>query len=244
MVGYAAQDPKKEFSMDVLAKHYAKSAGFTKDNNPFIYYFPFPQIVSLGAFAFYPQFFSNGTYGAGGVPNYKSIMSIIGADYDANAKEFKYVPERWPENWYRRDTPYGAVQAIADGFLQIYPRNIIVPGAAQVGTGKLSVQTLLCDVYQGINSITPLVLGGTEENISKGVSWALSVLDPILSKTALGCPDSVISPNFLYPNSQQEGGPANPPKVPSDEWTGDNVYNKVYFGGSSPPTNPKCSHSS
>jgi len=244
MVGYAAQDPKKEFSMDVLAKHYAKSAGFTKDNNPFIYYFPFPQIVSLGAFAFYPQFFSNGTYGAGGVPNYKSIMSIIGAEYDANAKEFKYVPERWPENWYRRDTPYGAVQAIADGFLQIYPRNIIVPGAAQVGTGKLSVQTLLCDVYQGINSITPLVLGGTEENISKGVSWALSVLDPILSKTALGCPDSVISPNFLYPNSQQEGGPANPPKVPSDEWTGDNVYNKVYFGGSSPPTNPKCSHSS
>jgi hypothetical protein len=243
MVGFAAQDPKKEFSMDVMAKHYARSAGFSKDNNPFLYYFPFPQIVSVAAFSFYPQFFSNGTYGAGGVPNYKSVMSIIGAEYDDKTQEFKYVPERWPENWYRRDTPYGAVQAIADGFLQIYPRNIIVPAAAQVGTGHLTVQTLLCDVYQGLNSITPLTLGGSEENIAKGVSWALSVLDPILSKTALGCPDSVVSPNFLFPNSQQVGGPVNPPKVPSDEWTGDNVYNKVYFGGNSPPTDPKCSHS-
>jgi hypothetical protein len=243
MVGFAAQDPKKEFSMDVMAKHYARSAGFSKDNNPFLYYFPFPQIVSVAAFSFYPQFFSNGTYGAGGVPNYKSVMSIIGAEYDDKTQEFKYVPERWPENWYRRDTPYGAVQAIADGFLQIYPRNIIVPAAAQVGTGHLTVQTLLCDVYQGLNSITPLTLGGSEENIAKGVSWALSVLDPILSKTALGCPDSVVSPNFLFPNSQQVGGPVNPPKVPSNEWTGDNVYNKVYFGGNSPPTDPKCSHS-
>ncbi|KAI4625943.1 hypothetical protein J4E80_003077 [Alternaria sp. BMP 0032] len=244
MVGYAAQDPKKEFSMDVMAKHYAKSAGFSKDNNPFLYYFPFPQIVSVAAFSFYPQFFSNGTYGAGGVPNYKSIMSIIGAEYDEKTQEFKYVPERWPENWYRRDTQYGAVQALSDGFLQIYPRNIIVPGVAQVGTGKLTVQTVLCDVYQGLNSITPLALGGTEENVAKGVSWALSVLDPILSKTALGCPDNVVSPNFLFPHSQQEGGPVNPPKVPSDAWTGDNVYDKVYFGGKSAPTNPTCGHSS
>ena len=171
-------------------------------------------------------------------------MSIIGAEYDENTNEFKYVPERWPENWYRRDVPYGAVETIVDGFINIYPRNIIVPAAAQVGTPNLSVQTLLCDVYQGINSITPLVLGGTEENIDKGVSWALSVLDPILSKTALGCPDSVISPNLLFPNSQREGGPINPPVVPSDAWTGDNVYNKVYFGGDSLPIEPECRHSS
>ena len=238
MVKYADQDANKEFSMDTMAKHYAESAGFSKNNNPYLYYFPFPQIVSLGAFAFYPQFFSNGTYGAGGVANAKSILSIIGAEYESSSGEFKYVPEKWPENWYRRATPYGAVQALTDGFLNIYPRNIIVPGASQVGTPNLSVQTLLCDIYQGINSITPLAIGGTEEQVAKGVSWALSVLDPVLGGTALGCPDNVVSPNFLYPQRAQAGGPSTPPPVKADGNTGDNVYNKIYFKKA--PVNPSC----
>ena len=238
LVGFAAQDTNKEFSLDTMAKSYAQSAGFSKKNNPFIYYFPFPQIVSLGAFAFYPQFFSNGTYGAGGVANAKSILSIIGAQYDSKSGEFTYVPEKWPENWYRRATPYGTVQALIDGFLTIYPRNIIFPGAAQLGTGNLTPQTLLCDVYQGLNSITPLALGGTEERTAKAVTWALKVLGPVLRGTALGCPDNVISPNFLFPQSQTRGGPTNPPPVKADGNTGDNVYNKVYFKNA--PINPTC----
>jgi hypothetical protein len=238
MVGFINQDPKKEVSMDVMAKQYGQSAGFSKNNNPYLYYFPFPQIVSLGAFAFYPNFFSNGTYLAGGVPNTKSIFSIIGAQYDDATGEFKYVPERWPDNWYRRATPYGAVQALTDAFVNIYPRNIIVPGASQLGTGNLSPQTILCDIYQGVNSITPLQLGGTVESVAKAVSWATSVLDPVLGGTALGCPNNVVSPNFLYPNSAQAGGPALPPPVTADGNTGDNVYNKIYF--TSAPTNPTC----
>jgi hypothetical protein len=217
MVKLAAADPSKQFSMDVLAQHYALSASFSKTYNPYIYYFPFPQIVSPGAFAFYPQFFSNGTYGAGGVPNHKSIMTIIGAEYDQKTGNFKYVPERWPENWYRRATPYGAVGAIADAFIQIYPCNIIVPGVGQVGTGNLSPQTILCDVYQGLNSITPPIVAGSEKKVAKAAAWALSVLDPILSNTALGCPDSTLSPNFLYPNATQVGRPINAPKIPSDK---------------------------
>ncbi|CAO2650050.1 Nn.00g013420.m01.CDS01 [Neocucurbitaria sp. VM-36] len=240
MVNIAAKEPTKEFNMNVMASHYAKSASFSKKNNPYLYYFPFPQIVSLGAFAFYPNFFSNGTYGAGGVPNYESIMSIIGAEYDEDKKEFKYVPEKWPENWYRRATPYGAVQTIIDGFLNIYPRNIIVPLAAQVGTPNLNPQTLLCDVYQGLNSITPLAFGGSLEKTGKAISWALSVLDPHFSKTALGCPDSVLSPNFLYPEAAREGGPATPPTVPSDANTGDNVYDEIYFRGDDAPITPQC----
>ncbi|KAJ4373074.1 hypothetical protein N0V83_003365 [Neocucurbitaria cava] len=244
MVRLASASPTKQFTLDVLASHYAASATFSKTNNPYLYYFPFPQIVSLGAFAFYPNFFSNGTYGAGGVPNYQSIMSIIGAEYDADKDEFTYVPEKWPENWYRRATPYGAVQALSDAFLYIYPRNIIVPAISQVGTPNLTPTTILCDVYQGINSITPLAFGGTEEETAKAVSWALSVLDPYFNGTALGCPDSVVSPNFLYPEPAREGGPATPPTVPSDANTGDNVYGKVYFGGDSAPMSPQCDHAS
>ena len=98
---------------------------------------------------------------------------------------------------------------------------------------------MLCDIYQGINSITPLILGGSLEQISKAATWALSVLDPILGKTALGCPDNVLSPNFLYPESTCEGGPATPPRVPADANTGDNVYNKIYFRND--PKSPQCS---
>jgi hypothetical protein len=239
MVGFAKDDPKKEFSMNVMAQHYGRSAGFSKDNNPYLYAFPFPQIVSVVAFSFYPAFFSNGTYGAGGTANYKSIMSIIGAQYDESSGEFKYVPERWPENWYRRAAPYGAVQALTEGFTQVYPRNIVVPGVAQLGTDNFNARTVLCDIYQGLNSITPIILAGGEENAAKGISWALSVLDPLFSLTALGCPDSTLSPNFLFPQSTRVGGPINPPKIPSDSNTGDNVYNKIYF--TQPPKTPQCS---
>ena len=57
-VGFASQDPDKEFSIATMANQYAANARFSQQNNPFLYYFPFPSIVSLGAFVFYPNFFS------------------------------------------------------------------------------------------------------------------------------------------------------------------------------------------
>jgi hypothetical protein len=226
--------------MDVMGSQYAANAQFSKTYNPYIYYFPFPQIVSLGAFAFYPNFFSNGTYGAGGVPNYESISSIIGAQYDKSTGNFKYVPERWPKNWYRRATPYGAVQTLTDAFLQIYPRNIIFPGVGQLGTPNLNVNTILCDVYQGFNSITPLALAGDVQDVEQAATWALSKLTPLIGAgTTLGCVANTLSPNtnFLFPNASQTGGPGNEPPA-SDANTGNNVYNKVYF--TSAPTKPAC----
>ncbi|KAG9630152.1 hypothetical protein KCU64_g17175, partial [Aureobasidium melanogenum] len=53
-----------KYDMATMAQQYAKNADFSKQYNPYLYAFPFPQIVSLGAFAFYPNFFSNGTYGS------------------------------------------------------------------------------------------------------------------------------------------------------------------------------------
>ncbi|KJY00712.1 aromatic peroxygenase like protein [Zymoseptoria brevis] len=107
-VEFVKQDPNKEFSYDVMRRQYSANAAFSKQYNPYLYYFPFPSIVSVVAFNFYPEYFSNGTYGAGGVANYESISSIVGAKYDKKTGDYEYVPERWPENWYRRATPYGA----------------------------------------------------------------------------------------------------------------------------------------
>lgn len=241
-VGLAAQDPNKEFSLETMANQYATSAKFSQQNNPFLYFFPFPSIVALGAFAFYPNFFSNGTYGAGGVANYESISSIIGAELDEETGEFKYVPERWPENWYRRATPYGIIPALTDILNSIYPAYPLPMAIPQIGSDNLTPQTILCDVYNGLNSVTPLALGGSEEDGAAAITWALSQLVNVgIDATVLGCPKTSLSPNenFLFPKAHQKGGPLNLPKS-QFKWTGDNVYNKVYF--TEAPTTRQCKH--
>ncbi|KAF2634688.1 hypothetical protein P280DRAFT_538382 [Massarina eburnea CBS 473.64] len=239
-VGYAYLSSSKQFDLGTMGNQYAASASFSKKYNPYLYYFPFPQIVSLGAFAFYPNFFSNGTYGAGGVANYESISSIIGAKFIKSTGQFQYVPEQWPAYWYRRATPYGAVQALTDALVSIYPKNIIVPLASQAGTPNLSARDLLCDIYQGINSITPLGLAGALGATAEGVTWALSKLTPVIGAgTTLGCPLSTLSPNenTFFTNASSTGGPGKNP-ASSTAHTGNNVYNKVYFPVA--PVVPTC----
>lgn len=122
-VQFAYADPSKQFTIDAMGNQYAAQAKHSQTYNPYLYYFPFPSIVSLGAFVFYPNFFSNGTYGAGGVANYESISSIIGAKLNKNTGDFEYVPERWPaQGWYRRSTEYGAVQALTEALAYVYPK--------------------------------------------------------------------------------------------------------------------------
>lgn len=94
-VKFAAADPTRQFTFDVMARQYVRSLSrffspaytkpldsneiviashrysansrFSQQYNPYLYYFPFPSIVSVVAFNFYSAFFSNGTYGLGGV---------------------------------------------------------------------------------------------------------------------------------------------------------------------------------
>ena len=145
---------------------------------------------------------------------------------------------RWPENWYRRDTEYGAVQALTEGFTAIYPAYPLPMAFGQLGSDNVNVSTLLCDVYQGINSITPLALAGQDKSLVGSVSWALGKLADVgLSDTILGCPTNTLSSDFLTSNDTTEGGPINPPPSVVEN-TGNNVYNKVYF--TEAPTSPQC----
>lgn len=258
---------------------YGANSRFSQQYNPWIYYFPFPSIVSVVAFNFYPEYFSNGTYGSGGVANYESISSIVGAQLNKKTGQFEYVPEvycdrrlcivkafandtlqRWPEQgWYRRDREYGAVEALADGFTRIYPavsktwmpatvyhslltdrqQNPVPMPIAQLGTPNFNVTTILCDLYQGLNSITPLELGGQTTSYEASIGWALGKLaGQGLSDSILGCPKNAVNNNYgLYPNSTTAGGPLGPDPVVVSR-AGNNVYNKVYF--TSAPTTPQC----
>ena len=111
---------------------------------------------------------------------------------------------------------------------------------AQLGNfANLDVNTILCDLNEGLNSVTPLSVAGQVQSAEAKVTWALGKLALVgLDSTTLGCPASALSPN-LYPNSTQKGGPLNlPPSVAAN--TGNNVYGKTYF--CSAPTTPKSSH--
>jgi hypothetical protein len=244
-VAFAAKSSSKQFDLETMGSQYAANSAFSVKYNPYLYYFPFPSIVSLGAFAFYPNFFSNGTYGAGGVANYESISSIIGAKFNKETGHFEYVPERWPEQgWYRRATPYGAVTTVVDILTSIYPRNPIPMALPQLENPEnLTPQDILCVIYEGINSITPLALGGTEADIGAAIAWALGKLGAVgLTGTILGCPTSALSPNgpgLLYPNATAKGGPLAPPDAVFDN-TGNDVFYKTYF--TSAPTKPQCNH--
>ncbi|KAK1032085.1 hypothetical protein LTR33_016873 [Friedmanniomyces endolithicus] len=227
-----------------MSKQWAANGKFSVKHNPYLYYFPFPSIVATAAFNFYPNFFSNGTYGAGGVANYESISSIIGAKLNKNTGQFEYVPERWPvQGWYRRSTEYGAVQALTEAFTRIYPSYPVSMVFPQAQGGTLDAKTALCYIYQGLNSVTPLALAGEEQAAAAGITWALSKLLAVgLDGTTLGCPASTLSPNtYLYPNATNKGGPLNEPASVAAN-IGSNVYYKTYF--TSAPTTPKCSHSS
>ena len=110
----------------------------------------------------------------------------------------------------------------------------------QIGSQNLNAPTVLCDAYNGINSITPLELAPSTQAGAAAITWALDTLGNVgLHNTILGCPTKGLSP--LYPKSKKKGGPLNPPpSVVSN--AGNNVYNKVYF--TSAPTKPQCQHSS
>jgi hypothetical protein len=128
---------------------------------------------------------------------------------------------------------------LTEGLLYIYAKNPIAMPIAQVGTPNLDVTTILCNIYQGLNSVTPLGLAGTSEEVQAKITWAIAKLDPFFKDTILGCPTSTISQNFLFP--PKNGGPlAPPPAVRAN--SGDNVYGKIYF--KTAPQQPICNAAS
>ncbi|KAG8855723.1 hypothetical protein FRB96_006767 [Tulasnella sp. 330] len=80
--------------------------------NPDFYYLPLSAILGLGARGFPAYLFSNGTFGNGGVPNEESVSSFFGAQIQPDGT-YKYVPERFPNYWYRRATPFTLVDVVA-----------------------------------------------------------------------------------------------------------------------------------
>jgi hypothetical protein len=93
-----------------------------------------------------------------------------------------YVPERFPENWYRRATPYGVVDLVANlapTYLTGPPLVLPNPLGILQNPGQLS--QIGCAIYQGITSGIPAsLLGETNDYISEAVSYVQRKLLPTI----------------------------------------------------------------
>lgn len=123
---------------------------------------------------------ANGTYGSGGVANYESISSIYGMSMDSSGK-ICYVPERFPDNWYRRSYPYGVAQLVA-GLLPTYLTGppLTLPNPLGILQNGAQLPQIGCALYQGLTSGVPASLAGeTNEFISEAVTYVSRRLQPI-----------------------------------------------------------------
>ena len=227
------------FNMAAMTAQYAKTSNYSKNNNPYIFYFPLPAIFSLATHVFYPHFFSNGTYELGGKPDYTSISTIVGANLTMNGNDhnFQYIPERWPEvnntagkPWYRRAFPLGILATTARLPL-VYAANPIGMPFAQLGTANLTPQTIACDLYLALLQVTPTFAAQSQQDAAYALSWAISKLDPIFSNTTFGCPSNAFSSNGgnygTYPYENMTGSPSNPVPIGCSSET--NQYYRTYF---------------
>ncbi|BGP51217.1 hypothetical protein JCM10450v2_007146 [Rhodotorula kratochvilovae] len=144
----------------------------------------------------YFEFFTNGTYGAGGSSNLESISSIMGYKINDDGT-ICYQPERFPDNWYRRATPYGVANGLVPGLIGTYAKYPLLPNPLSAVLNGGQVNQVGCAIYQGITSGIPAsLLLSTTDAVSAALTNLQNKLIPGLPNL-FGCD---ISQNDLQQN--------------------------------------------
>ncbi|KAJ0107209.1 hypothetical protein J7T55_007579 [Diaporthe amygdali] len=186
------------YNVDAIKEHFKNRYAASKAANS-QFYFNLPSAgVVMGAYYFVPGFFSNGTIGAGGVANEASITSFYGAKpsranaWDDPQLTYTHVPERIPDNWYRRATPMTVLEAVG-GILDVYLYALPALGGSGADqswvVGPLDVPTnaqgLSCFLYNAIYANFPSELYNSVIVIQTVVNAVSGLLAP--GYKALGC---------------------------------------------------------
>ncbi|ROW05749.1 hypothetical protein VMCG_05188 [Cytospora schulzeri] len=188
------------YSVDVVKAHFASRYADSKAENSQFYFNVPSAAVVMGAYYFIPGFFSNGTIGAGGIANEASITSFYGAKpvdsspgaWKKTDLEYTHVPERIPENWYRRGTPMTVAEAVG-GILDVYlyatpalggagANNSFVAGPVSLPT---DVQGLSCFLYNAIYANFPAELFNVVTGLQTVLNFVSGLIVP--GYQALGC---------------------------------------------------------
>ncbi|TFY53192.1 hypothetical protein EVG20_g10229 [Dentipellis fragilis] len=162
--------------------------------NPTFYWLPVAALVPLGSKTFIANLFANGTYGAGGVPNEASIASFFGARALPDGR-YEYVPERFPDNWYRRAEPLGIVEAVA--VILDFILSTDVPFGANAGrvnaflpfdVGALTdVNGLACFLLTALQANVPSMIAQPLRDVEGIVGQVLDKITPLFKN--FGCPE-------------------------------------------------------
>ncbi|KAH6647095.1 hypothetical protein BKA67DRAFT_525275 [Truncatella angustata] len=186
------------YSVDAIKEHFKNRYTASKAANS-QFYFNLPSAaVVMGAYYFIPGFFSNGTIGAGGVANEASITSFYGAKptrknaWSDPDLTYTHVPERIPDNWYRRSTPMTVLEAVG-GILDVYLYALPALGGSGADQswviGPLDVpnnpQALSCFLYNAVYANFPAELFNSVVLLESVVNAVSGLLVP--GYKALGC---------------------------------------------------------
>lgn len=93
-----------------------------------------------------------------------------------------YVPERFPNNWYRRATPYGVTNLIA-GLAPTYLTgpSLVLPQPLGVLQNPAQAPQIGCAIYQGLTGGVPAsLLGSTNDYASAVTEYLRKNISPIL----------------------------------------------------------------
>ncbi|GAA5995370.1 uncharacterized protein JCM10292_005129 [Rhodotorula paludigena] len=161
-----------QFNIDAANALWAENAKESLDRNDKLYFEAYTIVVVLGEYPFLPEFFSNGTYGSGGSANLASMSALMGYKVNEDGSICS-VPERFPENWYRRATPYGVLNGLIPGLIPTYAKYPLLPNPLSAVLNGGQINEIGCALKQGITSGIPssLLLSTTD-----GLSGALTKL--------------------------------------------------------------------
>ncbi|KAA1478317.1 Cloroperoxidase [Dentipellis sp. KUC8613] len=173
---------------EVLQTRYDDS----RARNPTFYWLPVAALVPLGSKTFIANLFANGTYGAGGVPNEATISAFLGARALPDGR-YESVPERFPDNWYRRAEPLNIVEALA--VILDFILSTDVPFGANAGRTDAflplevdvgNVGGLACFVLTALQANVPSMIAQPLRDVEAIVSQVLDKITPLFED--FGCP--------------------------------------------------------
>lgn len=184
------------------------------------FYMDEKSLLLFGAASFVYESFSDGR---DMIPSEHVVSSFFGAQPDSSAAGgFVHIPERIPDGWYRRATPYTLQMLVQEAGKMMSPPNNVTFGA-NIGPGQFfgvgadgiplstfdptnpeQVNTVGCAIWQLFIADFPSEFQGTVDATFDAINFALNKMNPQFHNT-FGC-------DFITANKTANGVVTSSPR--------------------------------
>jgi len=196
-----------KFDLNALAAYRSQRYDESVQENANFFFGPL-SLLLFGAASFLYELFPS--YGPEGTPDLATMKSFFGAVENNGA--WSHVPERIPDNWFNRRSPYtntdATVQILA--LYAQYPKlfggnvgtnnfNALSTPFGIISNGKLpdsaTSSDVLCLLYQLGTSQVPSSLSSVTDIIGNVLNWSVGKLNPVFKNA--GC---ALKPDQTFPS--------------------------------------------